>query len=160
MGQLSSLISHFVVFTYKSPARSDDNGIKQKQDRGKREYYRHHTDQRASGHQHAQGGDDGNSRIHSYPEGRREEGHRADEDTLDRRLVGDQNCLALALSGSSLHLITARHQNRVVDGRAQLDRSDDDRGDERKRRSCVIGEAHVDEDCALDDQDQKDRQAQ
>lgn len=126
MGQLTALISQLVLFTYKSPARSDDDGIKQKQDCGKREYYRHHTDQRASGHQHAQGGDDGDSRIHSHPEGRREEGHRADEDTLDRRLVSDQHCLSLALSGSSLHLIPASHQDRVVNGGSQLDRSDDD----------------------------------
>ena len=74
--------------------------------------------------------------------------------------MGDQNRLLFALSASSLNLIPASHQDRVVNGGSQLDRSDDDRSDERKRSTCIVRKSHVDEDRALDDQDQQDRKAQ
>ena len=126
MGQRAVRIPQLILFLYKAAACPYDNRIKQQQDRRKCEYYRHHTDQGASGHQHAQGGNYGYARIHSHAEGCREEGHRTDEYTLYRCFMGDQNRLLFALSASSLNLIPASHQDRVVNGGSQLDRSDDD----------------------------------
>ena len=74
--------------------------------------------------------------------------------------MGNQNRFTLAFAGSSLHLISARHQDRVVDRRSQLDRTDDDRGDKRKLCPCEPRNAHVDKDCKLYDQDQKHRQTE
>ena len=160
MGQLAALIRGFIVFGHKSAACLYNDRVKQQKDRGKRQDYCRHTDQRASCHQHAERGNDGNPRIHSNAESRCEERHRADENALDRSLVRDQHCFALILAGRSLHLISARHEDRVIDCGSQLDRSDDDRGNEGKRRPCIKGKSHIDEDRALNDQHQKDRQAQ
>jgi adenosyl cobinamide kinase/adenosyl cobinamide phosphate guanylyltransferase len=61
MGQLSVLILYTYIFTSEAPAGSYDDRIKQKKNRRERKYNRHHTDQGASRHQHAQRRDDGNA---------------------------------------------------------------------------------------------------
>ena len=74
--------------------------------------------------------------------------------------MGNHDGLLLRFSGCPLCLVTARHQNRVVDCGSKLDRTDDDRGDKRKLCPCETRNAHVDKDCKLDDQDQEHRQTE
>ena len=63
MGQRAVLIPQLISFIYEPAAGPYNDRIKQQQDRGKREYYGDHTDQSAPRHQHAEGGNYGDSRT-------------------------------------------------------------------------------------------------
>ena len=57
----------------------------------------------------------------------------------------------------TVRLVTVRHQDSVVYGRTQLNGSDDDARDERKRRTCVVRNSHIYKDSEFYDCHQDDR---
>ena len=97
---------------------------------GNEQKYAAHTDQGASGHQSAQGTDHVNLRVHAYAKGG---GKKSDGGYYNRThagTVGNGNGFCFALSCSPFFFITAGHQDRIIYGGSQLDRTDDDGGDE------------------------------
>ena len=59
-----------------------------------------------------------------------------------------------------LPLVAVRHQDRVIHGRAQLYRTQNDAGDERQFRPRIIRYCHIDKDGEFDDELQDRRQRQ
>ena len=71
--------------------------------------------------------------------------------------MSDLDRIFLAFTFSALFLVTAGDQDRIVYGRTQLDRSDNDGSDERKFCSRQERDTHIDKDRTLDDHNQDHR---
>ena len=142
----------------ESDACVDDQAIQQHEQGRQDKDNTEHTDNGAPGHQIAQGTDDINVRINGYAEGGGKQPQCADDNGWDRCCQCDGHGICFALPVASLQLIPGRHENGVVHGGAQLDRTDTDRCDKRQRGVGVIGQSQVDEDGKFDDRHQNKRQ--
>ena len=71
--------------------------------------------------------------------------------------MSDLDRIFLAFTFSALFLVTTGDQDRIVYGRTQLDRSDNDGSDERKFCSRQERDTHIDKDRTLDDHNQDHR---
>ena len=72
--------------------------------------------------------------------------------------MGDPDRFIAALALRSLCLVAAGHKDRIVYSGSELDRSDDDRRDERKLCSRKSRNTEIDEDGKFNDQHQQERQ--
>ena len=70
----------------------------------------------------------------------------------------DPDSLLSALPAGPFRLIAACHKNSIVNGRTQLNCSDNDRCDKSKDRSGISRYRHVHEDRELDGENQQERQ--
>ena len=68
-----------------------------------------------------------------------------------------RNSLCFVAAVDPFLVITARHQNRIIDGRTKLDRSDNDTRYKRKRCIRVIRNGHVAGNRKLDNRYENDR---
>ena len=116
----------------KIPARLADQSIKYPVHGRHEQKYAAHTDQGASGHQSAQGTDHIDLGVHAHAKGSGEKADGGYNDGTHAGAVSNGNGFCFALSCSPFFFITAGHQDRIIYGGAQLDRTDDDGGDEGK----------------------------
>ena len=132
--------------------------VAQDQQRRQDEDDQQHADNSAAREQHAHGADDVDIRVQRDAEGRGEQSHAADQYRGDRRGERRFHAFLFIRAAQTLRLVARRHQDRVVDGRTQLDGADTDRSDKRQRLTEIMRQTEVDEDTQLDDRDQDERQ--
>ena len=87
---------------------------------------------------------------------RRRQNRPRGHDGRERVVHGFRHRLARRICLSS-RAVAAHHHDRVVDGRAHLDRGHDHIGHERRAVARQVREAEVDADASLDDEDQRRR---
>ena len=123
----------------------------------KHEDYREHTDDRSSCHQITQGTDHINIGIKSDAKGCCKETQCTDNDGLNRAAVCNGNGFLLALSCTSFRLVTGGHQDRVVYRGSQLNRTNNNRCNERQCCMSVIRKTHINVNCKFNHADQNHR---
>ena len=142
----------------KSLTRLHDHFIKYHKHRRQYKDNHDHTDDRTSRHQDTQGTDHINIGIHADTEGRCKEAERAYNDRLDGAAKRRRNRFLLVRSVVAKLLVLCCHENRIIDRRAELNRTDDNRSDKRQRRVRICRNTHVDKNGELNDRHQNDRQ--